>query len=60
MLDDTETATVTEQAGMYVLDLSYRLAPLVPYVLEPQAFWGFAVQGQQMRGLLFVRQHGEE
>ena len=47
MLDDTELLTVTERDGAFVLDITYRLKPVVDYVLMQQAFGGFAIQGQK-------------
>jgi Methane oxygenase PmoA len=44
MLDESDTATVSERDGVYVLDLEYRLAPVVDYLLNRSAFGGFAVQ----------------
>ncbi len=47
MLDDTELLTVTERDGAFVLDITYRLKPVVDYVLMQQAFGGFAIQEQK-------------
>ncbi len=47
LLDETDEVTVSERDGVYVIDLAYRLAPVVDYVLKKQAFGGFAVQGQK-------------
>ena len=47
LLEETDKITVTERDGVYVIDLAYRLAPIVDYVLKQQAFGGFAVQGQK-------------
>lgn len=44
MLDESDTATITERDGVYVLDLDYHLAPVVDYQLNRSAFGGFAVQ----------------
>jgi len=46
-LDETNLATVTERDGVYVMDLEYRLAPVVDYVLNRQSFSGFDVQGRK-------------
>ena len=47
MLDETDEVTVTERDGVYVIDLAYRLAPVVDYVLNQASFGGFAVQAQK-------------
>jgi Family of unknown function (DUF6807) len=47
LIDETDEVTVSERDGVYVIDLAYRLAPVVDYVLKRQAFGGFAVQGQK-------------
>jgi hypothetical protein len=47
MLDETDQVSVEERDGVYVIDVIYRLAPLVEYVINRQAFGGFAVQGQK-------------
>lgn len=47
LLDEADKIAVTERDGVYVIDLAYRLAPIVDYVLKQQAFGGFAVQGQK-------------
>jgi hypothetical protein len=46
-LDETDEIAVSQRDGVYVIDLAYRLAPIVDYVLKQQAFGGFAVQGQK-------------
>jgi hypothetical protein len=47
MLDETDEAIVSEQDGMYVIDLYYRLAPLYDYKILQTAFGGFAFQAQK-------------
>jgi hypothetical protein len=47
LLDETDEVVVTERDGVYVIDLAYRLVPVVDYVLNQQAFGGFAVQAQK-------------
>jgi hypothetical protein len=47
MLDETTMATVTERDGVYVIDLNFRLAPLVDYQLNKQAFSGFNLQARK-------------
>ena len=47
MLDEVNTAVVTERDGVYVLDLEYRLTPTVEYVLNRASFGGFDVQGRK-------------
>jgi hypothetical protein len=47
MLDEVNVAAVTEQDGVYVLDLEYRLTPTVEYVLNRASFGGFDVQGRK-------------
>ena len=44
MLDESDTATITERDGVFVLDLDYRLTPVVDYFLDRSAFGGFDVQ----------------
>lgn len=45
--DEITTATVTEREGVYVIDLEYRLTPIVDYVISRSAFSGFDVQGRK-------------
>jgi len=47
MLDETTIASVTERDGVFVIDLSFRLAPLVDYHLNKQAFSGFNLQARK-------------
>jgi hypothetical protein len=44
MGDETDSATVSERDGVYVLDLEYRIAPQYEYVAHRNAFGGFDVQ----------------
>ena len=47
MLDETTTATVTERDGVFVIDVSFRIAPLVHYHLNKQSFSGFNLQARK-------------
>lgn len=47
MLDETTVATVVERDGVYVIDLSFRVAPLVDYRLNKQSFSGFNFQARK-------------
>ncbi len=47
MLDETTEAHVTEREGVYVIDLAFRLAPLVDYHLPKQSFSGFNFQARK-------------
>ncbi|MEO8735264.1 MAG: DUF6807 family protein [Edaphobacter sp.] len=47
LLDETDEVFVTERDGVYVIDIYYRLAPVVDYELLQTAFGGFAVQAQK-------------
>ncbi|RPI53589.1 MAG: hypothetical protein EHM55_13360 [Acidobacteria bacterium] len=47
MLDETTTARVTERDGVYLIDLVFRLAPLVDYHLAKQSFSGFNFQARK-------------
>jgi hypothetical protein len=46
-LDEITVATVAERSGVYVLDLEFRLTPVVDYVLDRAAFGGFTVQARK-------------
>ena len=46
-LDEIIIATVAEREGVYVLDLEFRLTPVVDYVLDRAAFGGFTVQARK-------------
>ena len=47
MLDESVTAVVTERDGVYVIDATFRLAPVVEYVLNRQSFSGFNFQARK-------------
>jgi hypothetical protein len=47
MLDEVTQATVSERDGVYVIDLNFRLAPVVDYVLNRQSFSGFNLQARK-------------
>jgi Methane oxygenase PmoA len=47
MLDETTLVTVAERDGVYVLDLSFRLDPLVDYQMNKQSFSGFNLQARK-------------
>ena len=47
MMEETDEVGVAERDGVYVIDLSYRFAPVVEYVLSQTAFGGFVVQAQK-------------
>ena len=47
MMDETDEVSVSQQDGVYVIDLYYRFAPLYDYVLRQTAFGGFAVQARK-------------
>lgn len=47
MVDETTTATVTERDGVYVIDVTSRIAPLLDYHLFKQSFSGFNFQGRK-------------
>ena len=47
LLDETTTTRVSEREGAYVLDFTFRLAPVVDYVLHKQSFSGFNFQGRK-------------
>ncbi len=47
MVDETDRVSVAEVDGVYVIDLSYRIAPVVDFVLSQTAFGGFAFQAQK-------------
>ena len=46
-LDETDEVVATEENGVFVIDIYYRLAPVVDYVLNEASFGGFAVQAQK-------------
>jgi hypothetical protein len=47
LLDEATTAVVAEREGVYVIDLTFRLAPVVEYVLNRQSFSGFNLQARK-------------
>ncbi len=47
MVDETDRVFVAEVDGVYVIDLNYRIAPVVDFVLSQTAFGGFAFQAQK-------------
>jgi hypothetical protein len=47
MLEETTVARVVEREGVFVLDLTFTLAPEVDYVLHKQSFSGFNVQARK-------------
>src|ERR1700684_852510 len=59
LLEETDEVVATERDGVYVLDLTYRFAPLVPYVLNQTAFGGFVVQGQKYGESYFSNASGK-
>lgn len=59
MLDETTLAVVSERDGVYVLDLTFRLAPLVDYRLNKQSFSGFNLQARKDGRSHFTNAAGE-
>ena len=47
MLDETDEVFASERDGVYVIDIYYRLAPVVEYELLRTGFGGFDVQAQK-------------
>lgn len=47
MLDETTHVTVAERDGVYVIDLTFRLAALVDYQINRQSFSGFNFQARK-------------
>jgi hypothetical protein len=47
MLDEVTLATIAEREGAYVIDLAFRVAPLVDYQLNKQSFSGFNFQARK-------------
>ncbi len=58
-LDEVTIASVAERSGVYVLDLEYRLTPLVDYVLDRAAFGGFTVQARKDGDSYFANAKGK-
>jgi Methane oxygenase PmoA len=46
-LAETDEVTATQKEGVFVIDIYYKLAPVVDYVLNEASFGGFAVQAQK-------------
>ncbi len=59
MAEETDEVTVTERDGVYVIDLAYRLTPVVDYVLPQQSFGGFAVQAQKYGDWYYSAAYGK-
>lgn len=53
MLDESDTATVTERDGVFVIDLAYRLTPIADYLLQQSGFGGFALQARKDGDLFY-------
>lgn len=47
VLDETNEVNVAERDGVFVIDLAYKLAPVVDYVIDQTAFGGFVFQAQK-------------
>jgi hypothetical protein len=47
LLDEINLATITERDGVYILDLEYRLTPVVDYFLDKASFGGFDFQARK-------------
>ena len=47
VLDETNEVNVSERDGVFVIDLAYKLAPVVDYVIDQTAFGGFVFQAQK-------------
>jgi len=47
MVDETTQAAVSERDGVYVIDLIFRISPLVDYQLNRQSFSGFNFQARK-------------
>ena len=47
MVEETDLVSVAERDGVYVIDLTYRIAPVVDFVLSQTAFGGFVFQAQK-------------
>ena len=47
MVEETDNVAVAEVDHVYVIDLTYRIAPVVDFVLSQTAFGGFAFQAQK-------------
>ena len=58
-LDEITIANVAERSGAYVLDLEFRLTPVVDYVLDRAAFGGFTVQARKDGESYFANAKGK-
>jgi Family of unknown function (DUF6807) len=47
MIDETTDATVSERQGVFVIDLQFRIAPVVDYQINKAAFSGFSLQARK-------------
>ncbi len=47
MVEETDNVAVVERDGVYVIDITYRIAPVVDFVVDQTAFGGFAFQAQK-------------
>ena len=59
MAEETDEVTVTERDGVNVIDIAYKLKPLVDYVLEEASFGGFAVQGMKYGDWYYSAAYGK-
>jgi hypothetical protein len=59
MLDEVTTATVFERDGVFVMDLTFRLTPVVDYQLNKQSFSGFNFQARKDGTSYFTNSAGE-
>ena len=46
IVDETDNVSVAEVDRISIIDLTYRIAPVVDFVVSPMAFGGFAFQAQ--------------
>jgi hypothetical protein len=59
LLEETDEVFVAERDGVYVIDLNYRFAPVVEYVLNQTAFGGFVVQAQKYGDSYYTAAYGK-
>jgi hypothetical protein len=59
VLDEADLVSVTQRENAYVIDITYRLTPVTDYVLNQQAFGGFAVQGQKQGDFYYANASGK-
>jgi hypothetical protein len=59
MAEETDEVTASERDGVYVIDLAYRLTPVVDYVLPQQSFGGFSVQMQKYGDWYYSAAYGK-